>query len=215
MARYLGVRVPSEPFSMTWDCVDWQKRLLRVPSPKTASQGKPYRLVPIFPPVMPHLERLFDAAQPGQVFIFHRLRQRESVKAAERGWWQVVNLRQRLLRSIARIGGQPGSRLWHSPRASAETDLVARFPIHVFTAWLGNTPKIAIKHYLRVTPADFERAVREPWNGGTQSGTPVAQNAAQHVPTTDGKTEKIKTQPLSIATLCHTMHDVTYAHKVT
>jgi len=170
MARYMGVRVPSEPFSMTWDCVDWERRLLRVPSPKTASQGRAYRVVPIFPPVMTHLERVFDAAEPGRVFIFDRLRQRESVKAAERGWWGAVNLRQRLLRWIARIGEQPWPRLWHSLRASAETDLVARFPIHVVTAWLGNTPKIALKHYLRITPADLERAVTEPWKDGPGLG---------------------------------------------
>jgi len=62
-------------------------------------------------------------------------------------------------------------------RASAETDLVARFPIHVVTAWLENTPNIALKHYLRITPADVERAVTEPWKDepgldfGTVPGT--------------------------------------------
>jgi len=182
MARYLGVRVPSEPFSMTWDCVDWEHRLLRVPSPKTAAQGKAYRMTPIFPPVLPHLEAAFDAAEPGQVFIFHRLRQRESVKAAERGWWANVNLRQRLMRLITRIGEQPWPRLWHALRASAETDLVARFPIHVVTAWLGNTPRIALKHYLRVTADDNARAAEEPWKSGAKSGAPVAQNPAQQVP---------------------------------
>jgi site-specific recombinase XerD len=28
LSRYLGVRVPSEPFSMTWDCVNWEKKRL-------------------------------------------------------------------------------------------------------------------------------------------------------------------------------------------
>lgn len=166
MARYLGVRVPSEPFSMTWDCVDWEKGLLRVPSPKTEVHGKPYRIVPIFPPIRPHLEAVFEAAQPGQVYIFHHLRQRGSVKAAERGWWEAVNLRQHLLRLITRIGEQPWPRLWHSLRASCQSDLTARFPIHVAAAWLGNTPKIALKHYLRVTPLDYERAIQEPWLSG-------------------------------------------------
>lgn len=196
MARYLGVRVPSEPFSMTWDCVDWEHRLLRVPSPKTAAQGKAYRTTPIFPPVLPYLEAVFDAAEPGQVFIFHRLRQRESVKAAERGWWANINLRQALLRLITRIGEQPWPRLWHSLRASAETDLVARFPIHVVTAWLGNTPRIALKHYLRVTADDNARAALEPWKSGAKSGAQVAQNPAQQIPARDGKLEKIETQPL-------------------
>lgn len=44
-------------------------------------------------------------------------------------------------------------------RASRETELVsAGYPIHVVTAWLGNTPAIAQKHYLLTTEADFDRA---------------------------------------------------------
>jgi integrase len=178
MARYLGLRVPSEPFLLTWDSVDWQLMVLRVPSPKTEVHGKPWRVVPIVPPVWPHLENLFEAAPPGRVYIFHELRQRESTKAAERGWWRSVNLRQQLLRLIRRIGETPWPRLWHSLRASAETDLASRFPIHVVAAWLGNTPKIALKHYMRVTPNDYAKAVNEPWL--------VAQKPAQQTVEKDG-----------------------------
>ncbi len=163
MARYLGVRVPSEPLSLTWDCVDWEQNRLRIPSPKTEVHGKPYRVVPIVPPVCPYLEAAFESAQPGQEYVFHNLRKRESTRAAERGWWNAVNLRQHLLRLIARTGEQPWPRLWHTLRASCQTDLKARFPIHVVSAWLGNTPSIALRHYLRVTPDDFARASTEAW----------------------------------------------------
>jgi hypothetical protein len=37
---------------------------------------------------------------------------------------------------------------------------VVAYPIHVVTAWLGNTPTIALRHYLLTTDADFERASR-------------------------------------------------------
>lgn len=48
-------------------------------------------------------------------------------------------------------------------------------PIHVVTAWLGNTPSVAMKHYLQVVEDDFQRA-----NGSdAQSSAPVAQNRAQ------------------------------------
>jgi hypothetical protein len=45
----------------------------------------------------------------------------------------------------------------------------------VVTAWLGNTPRIALKHYLQTTDADFDRAAQ----GGADSGAPAAQNEAQ------------------------------------
>jgi integrase len=114
MARYQGLRFPSEPFSLTWDCVDWERGQLRVPSPKTEVHGKPWRVVPIMPPVRPDLEALFEAPPPGRVYIFHELRQRESTRAAERGWWASVNVCQHLLRLIRRIGERPSPRLWHT-----------------------------------------------------------------------------------------------------
>jgi len=200
MARYLGVRVPSEPFSMTWDCVNWADRTIRIPSPKTEVHGKAYRVVGIPPPVMPHLERLFEAAPPGTTYIFENLRQRESTKAADRGWWSAVNLRQHLLRLIARIGERPWPRLWHSLRASCQTDLAHRFPLHVVAAFLGNTPKIAVKHYLRVTEADYTRLSNEHWS--------AAQNAAQQVTEPSGILRKSPDLPSS---QLHTLQAVTTA----
>ena len=202
MSRYLGVRVPSEPFSMTWDCVDWERGLLRIPSPKTAVHGKDCRIAPLVPPVRKWLEALFDAAPAGQVYVFHELRQRDSTKAAERGWWRAVNLRQHLLRLITRIGEKPWPRLWHSLRASAQTDLSARFPAHVVSAWLGNTVAVAAKHYLRVTPADFERAAKEPWRGvsGDQVTNvhheTVAQNPTRQTAEMGGILRKLPSQPI-------------------
>jgi len=38
--------------------------------------------------------------------------------------------------------------------------LMASHPIHVVTAWLGNTPKIALGHYLQTLDRDFEKALR-------------------------------------------------------
>ena len=61
-------------------------------------------------------------------------------------------------------------------RASRETELAKEYPIHVVTAWLGNTPRIALKHYLQVTDADFDRAAGK---GGAECGAGSAQIAAQ------------------------------------
>jgi len=77
--------------------------------------------------------------------------------------------------NVTRAGLEPWPRLFHALRASWETELAKGYPIHVVTAWLGNTPRIAMKHYLQVTDADFERAAKTPAEGGARS----AQNAAQ------------------------------------
>ena len=56
-------------------------------------------------------------------------------------WWTFLKI-------IRRAGLAPWSRPFHNIRASPETELGERFPIHVLTAWPGNTPEIAGKHYL-------------------------------------------------------------------
>jgi len=216
MARFMGIRVPSEAFSLTWDCVDWKAQVMKVPAPKTEVCGKPYRFTPIFPPIQPLLAAVFEAAPPGSLYVFEKLRERESIKAAEKGFWANVNLRQGLLRLLRRIGQRPWPRLWHSLRASCQTDLAARFPIHVVCEWLGNTPRVAHKSYLRVTETDWQRAVKEPWPGfpdmGGESGAEYtsapyhpysakysalgAQNTAQQAEAAEGKMEKILTQSL-------------------
>lgn len=47
--------------------------------------------------------------------------------------------------------------------------------MHVVTAWLGNTPKIALKHYLKVTDADFQKAMQNPMH----SNEDLMQNPVQ------------------------------------
>ena len=63
------------------------------------------------------------------------------------------------MRILKRAGLEPWPRLFHAMRASRETELVREHPIHVVTAWLGNTPQIAMKHYLMVTETDFSKAI--------------------------------------------------------
>jgi hypothetical protein len=55
-------------------------------------------------------------------------------------------------------------------RASRETELAKEYPIHIVCQWLGNTPRIALKHYLQVTDADFEKAAKVEEKSGAKGG---------------------------------------------
>jgi hypothetical protein len=74
-----------------------------------------------------------------------------------------------LLRLMRRAGVSPWSRLFHSMRASRQTELQREFPIHVVCSWLGNSPRIAQQSYLLVTEDDFARAA-----GATRDAVAVA-----------------------------------------
>ena len=89
--------------------------------------------------------------------------------------WVNMNLRTTFEKLIRRAGLTPWPKLFHNLRASCETDLMANHPIHVVTAWIGNTPKIAPGHYLQTLDADFEKALK----GGAESGAVTVQNAVQ------------------------------------
>jgi len=171
LARFGGLRIPSEAFSLTWGDIDWEQCRLTVPSPKTEGQGKPYRVIPIFPLLPPYLDEAFDAAEVGSEYVFpYEYRRR----AHEPGGWRNANLRTTLAKIIRRAGVEPWPKLWHNGRASCESDLAAHFPLAVVTKWLGNTPSIALRHYVDPTDAAFQQATK--W---ISPEVQAAQNPAQ------------------------------------
>jgi len=96
----------------------------------------------------------------------------------DRGW-RNCNLRTQFERIIKRAGLTPWPRIFHTLRSSRETELAAEYPIQVVTAWLGNTPRIALKHYLQVTDSDFTRAAAGPFERASSNGQTYATGAAE------------------------------------
>ena len=171
LARFGGLRTPSEPFSLTWGDVDWERGRVSVPSPKTEHAGKSHRVIPLFPLLRPHLETAFDHAEEGTVFVFPEEFRRRAL--GERGWGG-ANVRTTFGKIVRKAGVNPWPRAFHSLRASCESDLAQSFPLAVVAKWLGNTPSVALRHYVDPTDAAFTQATG--WvPGGAESGAPAAQ----------------------------------------
>ena len=163
LSRYGGLRCPSEHLALTWGDVDWEQNRLTVYSSKTARHaGHESRVIPIFPELLPYLEEVFDAAEPGSESVITRYR-------------EGANLRTRLKRIIKLAGLTPWPRITHNLRASRATELAADYPAHVAAAWLGHSALVAQKHYWTVTDADYERAA----GGSAESSARSAQKATQ------------------------------------
>ena len=124
----------------------------------------------LFPELRKELADAFALAPNGAEFVVSRYRD------------QTSNLRTQLGRILKRAGVEPWPRLFQNLRASRETELANTFPLHVCCAWLGNSPKIAIKHYLSVTDEHFHQAT-EAESGGATVGAVVVQ---QVVPSASG-----------------------------
>lgn len=156
LGRYGGLRCPSEVLSLRWKDIDWQAGKITVRSPKTEHlPGKESREIPLFPELRTSLLKAHSSPSrdPEYVVSGNYRKQADTDKG-----WRNCNLRTQFERIIKRAGLKPWPRLFHALRASRETELAAEYPLHVVTKWLGNTPKIAMKHYLQVTQADFARA---------------------------------------------------------
>jgi integrase len=149
MARYGGLRMPSELASLTWDRIDWNNGWFTVFVPKKEHlDGHAERRVPIFPELRPHLERACDEAPEGSVFVSPRSRGGN------------VNLRTGLEKILRKAGIVQWPKLFQNLRASRETELMREHPAHVVHAWLGNSREVAEDHYLMVTDDDYRRAAR-------------------------------------------------------
>lgn len=151
--------------ALTWDDVDWEPGKVRVPSPKTEHHERgDCRYIPIFPELRPYLDEVYRQAEDGAVSVITRYRHANA------------NLRTPLLRIIKRAGLKPWPKLFQNLRSTRETELCESFPLHVVTAWIGNTASVAAKHYLQVTEDHFQ----------------TAQSPAQHIAASDDAHKEMK-----------------------
>lgn len=169
LARFGGLRVPSEPLALRWEDVNWSGNTITVRSSKTEHHaGGASRVLPLFPQLRPLLLEAFENATPGQAHVITRWRT------------SAVNLRTGFNRILNRAGVQPWPRLWQNLRASCATELLERFPSHVCAAWLGHTNAIADRHYRQVTQAHLAAAVGIP---ATDDPVQMLKNAKVETPT--------------------------------
>ncbi len=163
LARYGGLRVPSESLALTWADVNWEKNRLIVRASKTEHHADGgIRVVPIFAELRPYLDACWDVAAEGQSEVITRY---------DAG----ANLRTQLNRWILQAGLKPWPKPFQNMRATRATELADQFPSHVCAKWLGHTERIADEFYRSVTDEHYTRATQS----GAKSGAVGAQNQAQ------------------------------------
>ncbi len=173
LARYGGLRVPSEALRLKWGHIDWAGQQFTVESPKTEHHdGKASRKVPIFYELLPYLREAFELAEPGAEYVITRYRGSRA------------NLRTQLHRIIVRAGLEPWSKPFTNLRATRETELADVVPEHVVTKWLGNTGSVAKRHYLRPTDEHLARVVTPP-KGQEPGAKKTVGNPVGNPPATD------------------------------
>lgn len=149
LARWSGLRVPSE-LAIVRSGVDWERKRLTIPDSKRtrrSSRGPPqYRVTPIFPELSPFLESVWQQhmeAGPEDYLLPDIVGSGAFVACVRR--------------TCDRIGIK-WPRLFHSLRATRQTELIARFDVHAACEWIGNSPAVASKFYELITDDKWKEA---------------------------------------------------------
>jgi integrase len=141
LARFGGLRCPSEVLGLRWSDVDWDKGRLRIDSPKTG-----LRFCPMFAELRTALSDAWELAPEGAIYVIERYRGAENLRT-----------------QFGRIVERAGVAMWPKPfvnlRSTRRTELQEQFPDHVINDWLGHSSAVAAKHYLQTTDAHWAAAV--------------------------------------------------------
>ncbi len=143
LARFGGLRCPSEVLPLEWTAVNWKTLALTVKAVKTGV----IRPVPLFPEVHDALNPLWEAAAEGETLIFpgHQM--------------SGAALTKKLRKACEAAGVNLWRRPWQNMRATRVTELLEEYPIQTVAAWLGHSPKVALDHYAQVVKEHHASAI--------------------------------------------------------
>lgn len=143
LARWLGIRMPSELAIRTAD-IDFDDRTITVIDSKRThrcNRGPPItRKCPLFRELVPYLDAVW---RPSEKYLLPTL-----VGTS-------FTARVRVARDKL---GLTWPRLFHSLRATRQTELIAEFGMHAACEWIGNSPKIAQEFYELIDDETWARA---------------------------------------------------------
>ena len=165
LSRYIGLRIPSELQGLKWSDITWSDsenaigRIVVTDVKRGKHSGLDKRVSPLWPEAEKELRALFDEAKEGAIYVFPNA----TINA---------NLRTTFEKAIVRAGFDLWPRLFHNLRASCETDYDrAGIPERVYCKWIGNSPRIAQKHYLRYDETDLQAGINTFLAGSGNTGT--------------------------------------------
>jgi len=151
LARWGGLRCPSEILRLKWQDIDFGNDRFTVHASKTAHHADGgIRTVPVFPEIRPLFQDAFDMAKEGDIYCITQYRDNST------------NLRTQMHKIIKRAGLEPWPKTFQNLRSTRETELfkMTNGNVKAVCSWIGNSPAVAMAHYAQVTEADLQEAAK-------------------------------------------------------
>lgn len=188
LGRYGGLRIPQELQFMEWDDFHTSEGFFIVKTPKKEKKVNQdrgiftdyaTRRVPLFPEIEDAFQEYFEDFPSGGPKLLFSDDTQLPVQ------FRVIVTTQGLTSRLKKIVKQAGLTLWPKPfqnlRSTRETELINNFgfPIQEVTTWLGNSPSVAVKHYIQASPTIFRQAQNTRTStdkskvGGSQKNIPL------------------------------------------
>ena len=150
LARWGGLRCPSEVLRLKWQDIDFEHDRFTVHASKTEHHADAgVRTVPMFPELQPLFQDAYDNAKAGDVYCITRYR-------------PYVNLCTQMIRIVKRAGLEPWPKIFQNLRSTRETELfkITNGNVKAVCSWIGNSPAVAMQHYAQITEADIQEAAK-------------------------------------------------------
>ncbi len=168
LARFGGLRTPSETLALKWSDIDWEHNLITVHCPKLERlERHATRVIPLFAELQPFLLRAHAESPTWNDYVIHKYR---------RG---CGNWRTQFERLIRRSGQEPWEMPFQNLRSSREIELSEIFPWFTVCSWIGHTREVAREHYMSVPAEHIARAIAG--ENAPDEGEKSARNPAQSV----------------------------------
>ena len=135
LARFGGLRCPSEVTRLKWEDVDFANSRFIVHASKTEHHADGgVRTVPMFPELKLVFQTAFDEAPAGAVYCLSRYK----------GKWS--NLGVLMARIVKRAGLKPWPKLFQNLRSTRETELfkMTGGNVKAVCSWIGHSPQVAM-----------------------------------------------------------------------
>lgn len=180
LARYGGLRSPSEQRTLRWEHIRWEAGKIDIFCQKTKRHtGREWREIPLWPVLRPYLEAARAEAPADAEWVIDRYRSERANPAVQ------------FARLLKRAGIPLYPKLMQNLRFTRAMELIDEgYPTHVVTAWIGHSEEVGGKHYRTVTDDHFRRALGESARSAAllasdrrvKSGSPRGPNKGQQAP---------------------------------
>lgn len=196
LARFAGLRTPSETHCVEWRGVDFERQLFRVYSPKKHRAGtsaeKATRRVPILGYLRPFLNEAFTERQPDSKCVVSMSRN---------------NLHRELREAMALAGVEAEwVRPFQSMRMSCEMDLLGAGTLPFVAAlWMGHSPKVQEDHYAAILDEHFAAAAKIgtlPQQNTQQQAGAGGRREPQDAPADDSEKTDCQSESRCLASTC-------------